>query len=238
MTRATATSARGAAGSLKTLLVCSCGLAALGLAIPCGLLGWREWRERTLLRGLDSADPAARKAAALELGRLKCVKAILKLLRLLESEAGSVERFEDYRVAPPPDANRDEDYIPILDGHGNGYFEVHPAARSLREIGAPAVPALAQALSKAENPMFQLQVIHVLRRLRPDAHASAPALTKALDSSNVWVLIHASATLGLMGERAAEALPTLRALVSKHPMGGIFERVIDDIAPGSKQPPP
>jgi hypothetical protein len=233
----------------KALLVSACGVAALALAVPGGLLGWREWRERALLRDLESSEPATRKAAALELGRRKCARAVPRLLRVLERETGSVEDWESYLVAPSPDADRDEEYIPV-DGHGRGNLEVHPAARSLRQIGAPAVPALAKALTRAENPMLQLQFIHVLRCLGPDAQAAVPALAKALDQlprgkgeeARAWVLIHASVTLGLMGERAAEALPALEALVKKHPMDGgwddVFEEAIAHIAPGSKRSRP
>jgi hypothetical protein len=219
----------------KRLIVRLSGLAALGLALPCAVLGWREWRERTLLlRDLESSEPATRKAAALELGRLKSTSAIPKLVQLLESEARLILN-EPFLTYPHPSYDAEE-HIALV-GAGTILIEVHYAARSLREIGVRAVPALAEALKGADEPWTQLQIIHVLHQLGRGANAAVPALMSALDSSDAWVPFNAALALATMGSEAKDALPALKALAVRHgPFSTIVHQVIEEIA--SKQASP
>lgn len=58
------------------------------------------------------------------------------------------------------------------------YEEIDPdieCARTLRAIGPPAVPALAEAL-RHPNPGMRREIAHILRRMGPEAKGAVPAL--------------------------------------------------------------
>ncbi len=93
------------------------------------------------------------------------------------------------------------------------------AARLLTRIGAPAVPALVEALDGLDpDGTRAVKVARVLGRIGPDAAGAVPALAEALGSDKTHVRLAASQALELIGPEARPAGPALvAALADWHP---------------------
>ena len=91
------------------------------------------------------------------------------------------------------------------------YEEIDPDAASattLRAIGPPAVPALAEAL---RDPSFELrhEIARILRRMGPQAKDAVPALAEALGVKGGVLRKKAAEALWAMGPEARGAVPAL-----------------------------
>jgi hypothetical protein len=82
------------------------------------------------------------------------------------------------------------------------------AEDALGRIGAPAVPALMDALRSAE-PNVRKKAVEVLGRMGEDAAPAVPALTALLDDPDLGVRKAAARTLGQIGPEAKDAVPAL-----------------------------
>jgi len=82
------------------------------------------------------------------------------------------------------------------------------AADSLARIGAPAVPALIEALG-ADEAATRLQAARALSRMGPPASDAIPALVRALNDPDVRVRNQAARALGQIGSEAVPAIPAL-----------------------------
>src|SRR6185437_15445661 len=98
------------------------------------------------------------------------------------------------------------DAVPILlEARGGNDIRLHRrAAAVLVRIGAPAAPGLVAALKGGPNPRAETALV----RMGP---AATPALTDALQEPNGGK--EAARVLGLMGPRAADAVPSLIAVL-------------------------
>ncbi len=92
------------------------------------------------------------------------------------------------------------------------------AEDALGRIGAPAVPALMDAL-RSTNPSVRRKAVEVLGRMGEDASPAVPALTALLDDPDFGVRKAAARTLGQIGPAAKDAVPALmRALFQQPPL--------------------
>jgi HEAT repeat protein len=82
------------------------------------------------------------------------------------------------------------------------------AEDALGRIGAPAVPALMDALRSAD-PIVRKKAVEVLGRMGEDAAPAVPALTALLDDPDFGVRKAAARTLGQIGPDAKDAVPAL-----------------------------
>jgi len=97
------------------------------------------------------------------------------------------------------------------------WTEQEVAADALGRIGAPAVPALIEALKNAD-PAVRLEVVEVLGRMGDEAADAVPSLLKLLDDPDPGVRKAAARTLGQIGPAAKDAVPALmRALLQRAP---------------------
>ena len=79
-----------------------------------------------------------------------------------------------------------------------------------------AVPALARVLRSDANYFVRQGVVSALRTLAVWNSEAILTLANALDDSDHRVQKEAVQSLGLLGERASDALPALRRLASSH----------------------
>lgn len=100
--------------------------------------------------------------------------------------------------------------VPKL-GHVRSYHDwdlSETAADALGRIGAPAVPALVQALQSPE-PIVRQRAAEVLARIGPEAASAVPYLVRALHDPHEPVQRMAARALGQVGPLASEAVPEL-----------------------------
>ncbi len=83
---------------------------------------------------------------------------------------------------------------------------------------APTVPRLIELFKEGPDPL-RLAVLNVLRGLRADSQAAAPALIAALEDSSPIVASQIVAIVGRLGEKAKEYVPALEKACQKHPAG-------------------
>ncbi|HEY2414199.1 MAG TPA: HEAT repeat domain-containing protein [Pirellulaceae bacterium] len=101
------------------------------------------------------------------------------------------------------------------------------AEDALGRIGAPAVPALMDALRSAD-PNVRKKAIEVLGRMGEDAAPTVPALTALLDDPDFGVRKAAARTLGQIGPGAKDAVPAL--------MRNLFQQPPLQSPPGNEPP--
>ena len=95
--------------------------------------------------------------------------------------------------------------------------EQETAADALGRIGAPAVPALMQALQSADVQV-RVKAADVLGRMGPDANDAVPELIRLLDDPDERVRKTATRALGRIGPSAQSAVPALmRSLFQNSP---------------------
>lgn len=92
------------------------------------------------------------------------------------------------------------------------------AIDSLGRIGAPAVPALIEALEH-RDPIRRVQAATVLARIGPEAQQSVPALVELLDDEYERVRKAAARALGQIGPAAEDAVLPLLEIIEKQPTG-------------------
>jgi hypothetical protein len=98
------------------------------------------------------------------------------------------------------------------------------AEDALGRIGAPAVPALLDAL-RSTNPGVRRKAVEVLGRMGEEAAPAVPALTALLDDSDMTVRKAAARTLGQIGPAAKDAVPALmRTLFQQPPPSPVHHR--------------
>jgi HEAT repeat protein len=86
--------------------------------------------------------------------------------------------------------------------------EQETAADALGRIGAPAVPALMEAL-QSSDVQVRVKAADVLGRMGPDANDAVPALIRLLDDPDERVRKTATRALGRIGPSAKAAVPVL-----------------------------
>jgi HEAT repeat protein len=84
-----------------------------------------------------------------------------------------------------------------------------PASRLLRVIGAPALPALSDALLDGEDDVKKVRLIRVIGRMGPDAEIAFPGLVRALRSQRLHMRIEAARALTKIGSPPETAIPAL-----------------------------
>jgi hypothetical protein len=105
-------------------------------------------------------------------------------------------------------------YQPLAESSSQGikpfeqWTDQDAAEAALGRIGAPAVPALMDALRSAD-PNVRKKAIEVLGRMGDDAAPAVPALTAFLDDPDLGVRKSAARTLGQIGPDAKDAVPAL-----------------------------
>ena len=92
------------------------------------------------------------------------------------------------------------------------------AMDSLGRIGAPAVPALVEALEHGD-PMLRMQAATVLARIGPAAKQSVPSLVGLLTDEDEKVRKAAARALGQIGPAAEEAVFPLLEIIEGRPIG-------------------
>ena len=92
------------------------------------------------------------------------------------------------------------------------------AVDSLGRIGAPAVPALINALEH-HDPLLRVQAAKVLARIGPEAKQSVTALVRSLDDDNEIVRKAAARALGQIGPAAEDAVLPLLDIIEQSPPG-------------------
>lgn len=90
------------------------------------------------------------------------------------------------------------------------------AMDSLGRIGAPAVPALIEALDHSDA-IRRAQAAKVLARIGPEARSSVPALVRALEDNNETVRKAAARALGQIGPEAEDAVLPLLEIIEQAP---------------------
>jgi HEAT repeats len=97
------------------------------------------------------------------------------------------------------------------------WTEQETAADALGRIGAPAVPALMQALQSSDSDV-RARAADVLGRMGSDARDAVPELIRLLDDPDERIRRIAARALGRIGPSAGEAVPGLmRSLFQNSP---------------------
>ncbi len=134
-----------------------------------------------LVRGLASADPDARRAAAALLARFAPdVDAAIPALTQLVRDPNPWVRAEAVRTLA----------------------KLGPAA-------ATSVPTLAASL--LDDPPLRADALGALRAMGPDAGAAVPSLVRLLQTTASGLRVLTVQTLGAIGPAAAAAVPSLQA---------------------------
>lgn len=146
--------------------------------------------------------------AARMLGQAKVREALPALTKLLTDPSAGVRWSATDALEPfgPAAAGA----IPILVSRLAGRAEHDAEVGTLAAIGAPALPAITDALGRPET---RLGALHVLGRMGPAAAPALPGLVavadEALDDGNQEVHGAAIGAIGAIGPGAATAIPTL-----------------------------
>jgi hypothetical protein len=90
------------------------------------------------------------------------------------------------------------------------------AEDALGRIGAPAVPALTDAL-RSTDPSVRRKAVEVLGRMGDEAIDAVPSLTALLDDPDPSVRKAAARTLGQIGPQAKDAVPALMRTLFRQP---------------------
>ncbi len=107
----------------------------------------------------------------------------------------------------------DKAFADLLEAtHGSNPDAWSAAEKSLTELGAQAVPALARYLAHDDQTARELAV-QFLAQLGPDAKGAEPALTKALADDSPMVRVNAAAALLALNASATEAVAALRSML-------------------------
>jgi hypothetical protein len=112
------------------------------------------------------------------------------------------------------------------------------AADALGRIGAPAVPALIQAL-REPSAQQRLRAARVLARIGPAALEAVPVLIERLEDADPLVRKAAARALGQIGPEAIEAVPSLMRVLQdqERPENGSgWERNAESPDPADSQP--
>lgn len=174
----------------------------------------------SLITLLGRGNPIeARRVAAWGLGRLgpAAAPAIPALVTVTVDVEATVRDAALGALAAidPAWARREEAHqaIPALIAALKSHFgEVSEAAvRTLHLIGAPAVPAIADALAQGEDTPDKVFLLRILARVGPSAAEALPGLTRALGSQFLQTRIAAAVALTALGPLAAPAVPQLVA---------------------------
>jgi hypothetical protein len=94
--------------------------------------------------------------------------------------------------------------------------EQETAADALGRIGAPAVPALMEAL-QSSDVQVRVKAADVLGRMGPDANDAVPELIRLLDDPDERVRKTATRALGRIGPSAQAAVPALMRSLFQSP---------------------
>lgn len=183
-----------------------------------------------LVNALKSTDTDQRRSAARELADLggEAKAAAPALIEAMTTDSDLfVRRFAAQAVgkvgADPKVA------VPALTALLNDkHKELNEAAvEALGRMGAPAVPALSEALKGGAGPrrvrpgqnvpdgsaLVRSKAAAALGRIGPDAKAAVPALVEALKDNSIRT--DAATALGEIGGAAKDALPALEAAVAE-----------------------
>jgi HEAT repeat protein len=159
----------------------------IGAGVPLRRLFLEEW----YLRELDSKDEATRELALEKLGEMQSARAVPRLMK------GLGEAFRDINSRATP-----------------GYVDLaHPFARALIRIGAPAVPALIEALKDPGNPVHDVSY-YALGEIAAQVEATISAIFGALEEAGFYC----PSVLSRMGKAAVPRL--IQALEQKQAREG------------------
>lgn len=158
---------------------------------------------------------------------------------------GQLENFRaavssvEHRSNNPTPPRKLVPLIPIQRAEEWGLPET--AMDSLGRIGAPAVPALIEALDH-NDPTRRAQAAKVLARIGPEAKQSVTALVSALNDENETVRKAAARALGQIGPEAEDAVIPLLQIIEEashrrppaSPVGSLeaFTEVREESDPG------
>ena len=169
-----------------------------------------------LVKALSDSDDNVRSNAANSLGGGPgSVSAIPNWTRALTDSSADVRRSaaESLGRLGPPAASAAPTLVTLLSDQQDSVCSY--SQRALEKIGAGAVPALVPALTH-HNVVIRKAAARILGHYGAGAKEAVPALAKALDDSDEFVLTGASSSLARIGTDGMR--PLLAAVSHKNPV--------------------
>jgi hypothetical protein len=146
------------------------------------------------------------------------------VLTSAERAARDVPKSRDPRIIAQASYEQPTDSRPQIVKPFEQWTDQEAAEDALGRIGAPAVPALIDAL-RSVDPNVRKKAIEVLGRMGEDAAPAVLSLTALLDDPDITVRKAAARTLGQIGPAAKDAVPSL--------MRNLFQQPALEPAPAS-----